>query len=129
MGNGVFAPHKSVLKVGSAQPVMMLSLSEDAISKVSAATGADPYTIKAGAYEWLDSDINTVALGAELVVSDAMSDEDAYNITRALIENVDKIQGVHKAMQALTPELMASQNVIAYHPGALKYYKEAGLIK
>ncbi len=129
LGNGVFAPHKSILKVGSSQPVIMLPLSDDAITKVAASTGADPYTIKAGAYEWLDNDIKTVALGAELVVSDAMSTEDAYNITKALIENVDKIQGVHKAMQALTPQLMASQNVIAYHPGALKYYKEAGLIK
>jgi len=129
LGNGVFAPHKSILKVAKAQPVIMLSLSDAAIQKVAAGTGADPYTIKAGSYKWLKSDVKTVALGAELVVSDAMSNEDAYNITKALIENIGKIQGVHKAMKALTPQLMASQNVIAYHPGALKYYQEAGLIK
>lgn len=129
LGNGVFAPHKSILKIGNSMPVVMLPLSDEAIAKVAAETGSDPYTIKAGTYDWLDKDVPTVALGALLVASDAMSEEDAYNLTRAMVENVDKIQGVHKAMSALTPELMASQRVIDFHPGALRYYKEAGLIK
>jgi hypothetical protein len=43
--------------------------------------------------------------------------------------NIDKMKGVHKSMQALTPELMASVKVVPYHPGAARAYKEAGLMK
>jgi hypothetical protein len=32
-------------------------------------------------------------------------------------------------MKALTPEILVDQNVIAFHPGAEKAYKEASLMK
>lgn len=127
IGNGVFVPYRYFVQISKARDLVMLPLNEDVIKRVAAETGADPYTIKAGGYEWLDKDVRTVALGAILVADARMSEEDAYNITKALVEGVDKIRGVHKAMSGLTPELMASQNVIPYHDGALRYFKEAGL--
>lgn len=56
-----------------------------------------------------------------------MDDETAYNLTKAIFENYEQVAGVHPAMKALTPEVMASVDVVPYHPGALKYLKEAGL--
>ena len=49
-------------------------------------------------------------------------------MTKALINNISEIQGVHKAMRALNPEMMVKQNAIPFHPGAVKAYKEAGLM-
>lgn len=129
LGNGVFAPHKSILQASNSVDVVMLGLNDEAVAEVAEKTGADPYVVKAGSYEWLTEDIKTVALGAALVASDSMSETDAYNITKAMVENLGKIQGVHKSMKALTPELMASLRVIPYHPGAERYYREAGLMK
>jgi len=128
-GNGVFAPHKSIIKASRVVDVIMLELSVEASQKVANKTGADPYIVKQESYAWLNKDIRTVALGAELVVNDSMSEQIAYDITKTLVENIDKMRGVHKSMKSLTPEMMASQNVIQYHPGAIRYYKEVGLIK
>ncbi len=128
LGNGVFAPHKSILAAAKSQDVVMLPLTEVAIEKVAAATGAEPYLVKAGSYDWLSADVPTIALGAVLVASDAMSEEDAYNLTKALIDNIAKVQGVHRSMKALSLELMASEQVIPHHPGAARAYKEAGLM-
>jgi TRAP-type uncharacterized transport system substrate-binding protein len=64
-----------------------------------------------------------------LVVTDAMAEREAYNLARALVENVDRLRSVHQSMRALTPEFMASQTVIPYHPGALRFYRETGLIE
>jgi len=128
-GNGLFAPNNTILQSGKAVDVTMLSLSDGVIRQVSAVTGARPYTIEAGTYDWLDADVETVALGAELVVTDAMAEQLAYDIAKALVENIERLRSVHEAMRALTPELMASQTVIPYHPGALRYYREAGLIE
>ena len=128
IGNGVFAPDSRIVQTGSAVELTMLSLNEEVIRDVSQATGAGAYKIPAGTYEWLDRDIDTVALGAVLVASDALTEQLAYDLTKALVEDVDRIRRVHTAMRSLTPELMVSQRIIAYHPGALRYYREAGLV-
>lgn len=126
-GNGVFVPYRYFSRVAQNMDLGMLPLDEDVIKSVSEKTGADPYIIKAGGYEWLENDVPTVALSAVLVATDRMSDEDAYNLTKALVTNVRKIQEVHKSMGALSPDLMSSLQVAPYHPGAMKYYREAGL--
>jgi TRAP transporter TAXI family solute receptor len=126
-GNGLFAPDSSIVQTGNALEVTMLALSEPAIAAVVAATGTVRYTVTAGTYEWLDRDIPTVALGALLVARDTLAEPVAHEITRALVTQIERIQRVHTAMRALTPALMASQRVIPYHPGALRYYREAGL--
>lgn len=127
IGNGVFVPYRYFVQVSKSRDLKILPLRDDVIKKVAADTGADPYTISAGGYPWQPQEIKTVALGAVLFASDTMSNTDAYNITKALIDNVGKVQGVHKAMKNLTPKLMASQTSIPYHSGALRAYKEAGL--
>lgn len=127
-GNGVFVPYRYFSRVAENMALDILPLEESIIQEVAKSTGADPYVIQAGGYEWLDHDVPTVALSAVLVASDRMSDEDAYNLTKALVANVGKIQEVHKSMGALTPDLMASLTVAPYHDGAIKYYREAGLM-
>ncbi|MGH6948149.1 MAG: TAXI family TRAP transporter solute-binding subunit [Kiloniellales bacterium] len=125
--NSLFVKHSSILEIANAIPVTLLGLSEATIEKVNAASGSTPYVIEAGSYDFAADDVPTVTLGAALVVSEEMSDEDAYNLTKALFEHDDKLAGVHNAMKQLTPEVMASLSVIPYHDGALKYLKEAGL--
>jgi TRAP-type uncharacterized transport system substrate-binding protein len=58
-----------------------------------------------------------------------MEEETAYDLTKALIANVDEIKAVHGSMKALTPDLMADQDVLPFHPGAERAYREAGLLK
>ena len=53
----------------------------------------------------------------------------AEALAKAFLENIDEIRGVHGAMKQLTPELMVSQTVLPFHPGAEKVYKDAGLIE
>ena len=128
-GNGVFVPYRYFTQVAQNMDLKILPLEPEVIAKVAKMTGAEPYTIKAGGYRWLDKDIPTVALSAVLVASTAMSDKTAYDIARALNVNADKVREVHKAMKGLSPALMASLKVIPYHPGAMKYYREVGLQK
>ena len=126
--NGLFAPNNTILQSSNAIDVTMLTLDEDVIDTVSSITGARAYTVPAGVYDWLDRDVATIALGAELVVNESMPVQQAYDLARALVENIDRLRGVHRAMGALTPEFMVSQTVVPYHPGALRYFREVGLI-
>ena len=76
----------------------------------------------------MSDDYPTLALTAMLVVNSDTSTDEVYKVTKALIKNIGEIQGVHKAMRALNPEMMVKQNAIPFHPGAVRAYKEAGLM-
>lgn len=128
MLNGIFVGHRAITQIASSIDVTLLSLSEDTITKVSGEMGVAPFTIPANAYSWEPEEVKGVALGAALVVREDMDEETAYNLTKALFSNYQKISAVHNAMKALTPEVMASLKVVPYHDGAKRYLKESGLM-
>lgn len=52
-----------------------------------------------------------------------------YNITKEVFENVDELRKLHPALEGLTRENMLQGLSAPLHPGAEKYFREAGLIK
>ncbi len=56
-----------------------------------------------------------------------MDEHTAYELTRALFENYQRLISVHPAMKALNPEVMATPAVVPFHNGALRYLRESGL--
>ena len=127
MINSLFVRHSSIQQAASSVDLDLLTLDSATIEAVNKASGTIPFVIPEGTYEWSPDKVNTPSLGATLAVRDDMDDETAYNLTKAIFENYEQVAGVHPAMKALTPEVMASVDVVPYHPGALKYLKEAGL--
>jgi len=125
-GNGIFVRHRSIRQPGEAVPLKLLNVSDATIAKVGGDWKIGKFTVKGGSYKWAPDNVNTVALSAQLVALDSMSADDAHNITKALIDNVGKVSGVHKAMKKLDAKLMAGSST-PYHPGAAKAYKAAGL--
>ncbi|MDP2622130.1 MAG: TAXI family TRAP transporter solute-binding subunit [Hyphomicrobiales bacterium] len=127
--NSLFVGHSSVRKIDESLDVVMLSVPKDIADAVNAKMSTEPFTIPADSYKNQKEPVETITLSAGLVVNENMSDDDAYTLSKALYENIDKIQAVHGSMKALNKELMASMTVVPYHPGAVRYLKEAGLLK
>lgn len=86
-------------------------------------------TIPAGMYKGTDTDVKTFGPRATLLASTKMSEDMAYQITKAVFSNLDEFKKLHPALADLTPENMLEGNSVPYHPGALKYFQEAGLMK
>ena len=76
-----------------------------------------------------DKDVETFGVKATLVTSADVSDEIVYAITKEVFENFDEFKKLHPAYQVLTKESMLQGLSAPLHPGAAKYYKEAGLLK
>ena len=63
-----------------------------------------------------------------LVANASMSDQTAYNVTKALFENRDELIAVHKEAKNFKLENQKeAATPIPFHPGAVKYYKEKGV--
>ena len=126
--NSLFVGQRSLIEVGQALDVVMLPVSDATIGKVSEAMGVGKFVIPAGSYPFQPDPIATPTLGAILVAGKSMPDETAYAIAKALVEHIDQVTSVHPAMKALTPKFLTGQDVLPYHPGAVKLYKEKGLM-
>ena len=85
--------------------------------------------IPGGMYKGTDSDVTTFGPRATLLTSADLSEDTAYEITKAVFANLDEFKKLHPALSDLTPENMLEGNSVPYHPGAVKYYKEVGLMK
>ena len=59
-----------------------------------------------------------------------MDNETAYNVTKAIHEQIDKFKSAHRLLQkVVTHETLAEAGNVPHHPGALKYLKEKGIAK
>jgi uncharacterized protein len=72
-------------------------------------------------------DVETFGVKATLVTSAKVPDEVVYAITKEVFENFDEFKKLHPAFAVLTKQGMLEGLSAPIHPGALKYYKEAGL--
>jgi TRAP-type uncharacterized transport system substrate-binding protein len=69
--------------------------------------------------------VNTIGVTATFVVSNDLSEEDVYNMTKALWENIDAIATGHVIAKSM--DINAATITIGnvpVHPGAAKYYAE-----
>ena len=57
-----------------------------------------------------------------------MSDATAYAITKAVFDNFDDFKKLHPALATLTKADALKGETVPFHPGAIKYFKEAGLM-
>jgi uncharacterized protein len=126
--NSLFVGQRSILEVAQSMDVVMLPVSDATIKKVTDETGTDRFVIPAKSYAFQPDPVPAISLGAMLVANKSMSDQDAYNIAKAMVENAKEMQAVHPSMKAFTPKFMTEQKAGEFHPGAAKLYKEKGLL-
>ncbi|MCE9681523.1 TAXI family TRAP transporter solute-binding subunit [Halomonas alkalisoli] len=106
----------------------LLPLSAEEFERISEINPGYAYAdIPAGSYPGQEDDIPTVVSDLILFSHEDMSDEDAYWIVKTMLDNIERIRGVHAAMAPLTGEYMANIAGIELHPGAVRAYEEAGV--
>lgn len=89
-------------------------------------------TIPRTAYEGLTADVPTLTVSAVLVVRDNLPDELVYNITRALWSQTTRgllDRGHAKGREIVRENALNGRGVIPFHPGAERWYREAGILR
>ncbi|MEC3863035.1 TAXI family TRAP transporter solute-binding subunit [Mesobacterium sp. TK19101] len=87
-------------------------------------------TIPGGMYPGNPDDIQTFGVGATFVTSAKVSDEAVYQVAKAVLGNLDDFRKLHPAFANLKAEEMIRDSLSApLHPGAIRAYKELGLME
>jgi len=120
-------PTSSILNLATTRDIAMIPMSE---AEVAAAIEAQPvfapYTLRAGLYEGMATGVPTISTPNVLIVHADLDEDLAYNITKAMYENVAELIAIHPAANDTTLEFSVAATPIPFHPGALRYLDEVG---
>lgn len=79
-------------------------------------------------YKGVEHDTKSIGVKAVLVTSQDIDETIIYNITKTILDNFDEFKEIHPAYKSITKESLLEGLSIPQHPGALRAFKEAGLI-
>ena len=116
----------SIKDLATSLPITMVAIPEDVVSQLEAPYVA--FSIPAGTYDGQDEDVPTVAIKNFLITHEGVSDELAYQMTKQLFENLPALESAHQAAKEIGLEGAIEGMPLPLHPGAERYYKEAGIM-
>ena len=124
-------PLAALIQLGSTKGFELYSFSADEQKEINKII---PYyvesSIPAGEYENIGYNVNTVAVNGQLITSVDQPEDLVYNVTKALWnKNTRKLLDKgHSKGKAIRAETALKGILIPLHPGAERFYKEAGMM-
>jgi TRAP transporter TAXI family solute receptor len=132
--DGVFTflaiPGAAVTEASVGRKLKLIDFSESALKHLEQ-FGITQGKIPTGTYEKAANtrDVLTAVAGSVITVHKEMSDELAYRLTKAFNDNYAKARKVHSSMETYEIKDGPTGCGVPLHPGAIKYYKEKGILK
>ena len=118
----------AIRDLATSLPVTIIPIPVEVVNKIGEAA-YQVGSVPADTYRGQTAAVPTVAVQNFLVTHQGVSTDNVYAMTRAMFENLDQLVAAHAAAKAINKENAARQLPVPLHPGAEKYYREAGLIK
>jgi len=123
-------PNAGIMDVATQNEIRILNIPADVAAKL---TQKYPFLaavkVPANTYKGQTAEVSTVAVNAVLICGSSLSEAMVYNLTKALFENQADLASAHAKGKELNIKTAVTGVSIPYHPGAVKYYKEKGLMK
>jgi len=118
----------AVRDLATAVKIVIVPIPADVVAKIGEAAYQSG-TIPAKTYENQNEAVPSVAVQNFLVSHEGVSNETVYAMTKSMFDNLDQMVAAHAAAKAISKEHAAKGSPVPLHPGAEKYYREAGLLK
>lgn len=123
-------PSPAIMDIASMHSIKLISIEKEMRDKIKSEFPFFVDTvIPAGTYQGQEEDIETVAVLATMIVRNDISEEVVYQLTKTLFEKQENLKKAHAKGAVLDINKAIEGFTIDIHPGALKYYKEVGLVK
>jgi uncharacterized protein len=126
---GTTVPASAIMDLASARDVTLLSIPDDkfqAMRKLN--PGYTKLIIPAGSYPKQTQDVQTIGYATHVVARCDLAEDVVYKVLKGMSENTDNLAAIAKAMAGNTPKRMAEDVGVPMHKGAIRFYKEAGVL-
>jgi uncharacterized protein len=124
---GTTIPSGAVMDLAAARDVKLLDLTDqlDAMKKIN--PGYTLVTVPKGTYPKQDKDVPVIGYATHIVASCKLPDDTVYAMTKAIAANTSTLATIVRDIAQLKPQGMAEDIGVRFHPGAARFYKEAGV--
>ncbi len=116
------------LKAAVGDEVTILEFTDEQVERANNGLALwTPFTIAAGTYPGQEADITSIGQPNFLAVNADVDEEVVYQITKAIYENLPFLENIHPATGAMSLDGALAGLPVPLHPGAVRYYEEAGV--
>jgi TRAP transporter TAXI family solute receptor len=123
-------PAPTLMDLATQREIRFLDIEPEVANKINKDFPAYfPRTIPAGTYKGMKKPHHTLAWMGLFVVNKDMPDKLAYDICKAVFDHKAELDKIHKKFALINLESATSGMPVPLHPGALKFFKERGIIK
>ncbi len=105
---------------------VIVEIPKSVVQKVGSPYQSAP--IPGGTYKGNDKDVNAAIVPNYLVTRSNLPEQEVYEMTKALFDNLPALQAAHAAAKAIKLDKAGKNPPVPLHPGAAKYYKEKGVM-
>ncbi|MDR0719137.1 MAG: TAXI family TRAP transporter solute-binding subunit [Treponema sp.] len=120
-------PTAAMINAASTGNIRFIEASNEVLEKVSTENPYfQRYSIPAGTYRGQDTDVPTLKIMTEIFVNNEVPEDVVYEFVKNALVYQPEYLSSHVVVVEITPQTAAS-TISKLHPGALKYYKEAGI--
>lgn len=118
----------SIRDLATSLSIVVVPVPADVVARIGD-PAYQPGVIPANTYTGQTEATPTVVVRNFLVTHEGVPAETAYQMTKALFDNLDQMVAAHAAAKAINKADAAKNLPVPLHPGAERYYREAGLLK
>jgi hypothetical protein len=125
------APNSAIIDISTQHKVKILSIDPANIQKIRTKYPyfSDVTTIAKGTYKGIDDAVTTTGSLATLCVRADMPEAQVYTMLKTIFDKKADIAKVHEKGNSIDLKQGPDGFSIPLHPGAIKYYKEKGVLK
>ena len=122
-------PNAALQELAFTAGLTLIPVDGAAADKICAKYGYYTKTvIPGGTYKGTDEDCGALAIMATLAVSSKLDEQTVYDMTKALFSNLTELGNGHAKGKEVSAKTAITGVSVPFHPGAIKYYKEIGLM-
>lgn len=122
-------PNPALSQMAQANSIRLIPYDDEAKQKlISEFSFFEEASIPAGTYTGIDADYQGLNVGsAHLITHKSVPEQTVYEFVKRVYEHRAAIAERHRAALNIRPETAAAVNGIEYHPGAERFFREAGI--
>jgi len=118
----------SIRDLATTMKIVVVSIPADVVARIGD-PAYEPASIPANTYTGQETAVPSVAIKNFLVTHDSVPADLVYAMTKAVFTNLDQLSAAHSAAKAINPAEAVKSPPVPLHPGAERYFREAGVLK
>jgi len=128
---GVFGhPTANIKDASNSVDIDLIPIDGEAIDKLVAKYSYYAKGVISGSfYKGVEHDTPSIGVKAVLVTKDSIDEKVVYTLAKTILDNFDAFKKLHPAYKTITKESLLDGLAVPQHKGAIKAFKEAGLLK